>query len=1485
MTISPISTRSPSLDLKTSAIKDEIATIWAQVQARVIQLAGGDPAKVQHSLSINTVLGYLNTAQEAAIPKESPIRTTFNTTLQLIDTVGSVVAGGAAEVRDNKLIDEPWHEQFEVFGPAELCFNALSFVIQAWQGYQGVFESLAGLLEKCSHYLGRLDYYISGGMDAKLAKVACQHLQLFVEICDRTIKLRQSKRRKLIVFSKVFFLNDNDIQDLLDKMDSLVDQEGRLVTAQIFSFASEAAVGTRENLAITRAVNTKIDMLIANKSDQIKDTDVKRRRETVLRTLAFDENKLDRNRQEPDPFWQRTYHNFRKWVIPETGQWAFSDPLFVAWENGSRDSPPILVIEGVEGSGKSYLTSTIIRKLRNRNSDESSGSRKLLAFYFLEDDSKEELSKTNNLDVIIKSLVWQFVRDASYLKSAASICEKNIDIDPHEIPEQLLFSSELQEAVNASFIIVIDGIGDIIGDALVHFLEKVSALTRDNRRVRILLTGRPRAFEQLATVKYVSFEKIAISTKNRPDVEKYIQSRMDRVEALKDTTRIGVTDLRQKISTSLCDKTAGDFFRINTILKHISTLDYVHDIDQVLEDAGKERSEQILGEIDKLNRIRSSKEIAEINEIILWVLYGREWFQSRQMAAVLYEKTGELSLLPLETKLQVKYSLFEIDSDGDIDFRSYEIPQLIPERNSSAHDATLELETGRSIHPKEVSIIKHFLTTVCPPELYNKFEFESFFEQKLLHKGDQICRDDKDTAEAKLAITCLRILTEDRDERQDLLRPYAMTYFLQHLSSVDLSLVGREWKGTVGPRLLKLFTDETSMDALLWTTEIDEAFTLALKAGSAWINNDGGVNEILRWFKDSAVMSSIPDGDNRDWITSVTSAATPGKALLEPFAKRMSEHWLREPSPQELAYNAFSLVFGYMQMLNTGDEDSDTLIPLEPTIKNICKAEELSHTLLGVKENDSLWEVQVAVIFQQYYIPAESEKRCRRALEIDPSNWRASYYLACVVTSDEEAINILKTITDRLQADTQWMENGANQMSLSSMLFDMGERHWEIDQYDAAKESYTRSVETNITASERILKILERYNSRKQWSDIMSLLETIQTHTDDSHYLSRLLVTLAAEDSVHSILLQAVVETQQTDFLQRIYDAAIRQAIDTESYNSLYYLRYHFANTLFQRTENEERAVALWELALKEDLPRSMLDVEDLLPSLTLKLAAVYLRRAREAARDSDVARSYLQRISEILPDEVAESNILSPAKLYLARYYQVQGEGVKAKQIARSVVKMALEILSDDDSDNDYLAYWRLLLVFLPLNDNENAYSALVMAALATRMLARSTVSREVTEVESPVALHAGDDEDKEEDNPNLGGSSGCEEDDDDDDDDGQATESSEPETLRPLINESQAFAICDGECGYCWETASEMWWCKDCINITFEKNCFQLLQQGTLPLNVCDKRHEFLQFPKWEDEKMRQLPKGFVPYGEKAIPLEEWKRIISKNYVDFDG
>ncbi|KAL5048745.1 hypothetical protein BDW71DRAFT_17790 [Aspergillus fruticulosus] len=222
-----------------ASVNEELTTIWTQVNVRVLELAGGDESQIQ-PLSIKEVLARLDRAQNNATErskKRERVRTAFNRTLSVIQTVGGVAAGAASQV----------------FGPTELCFDALSFVISAWQGYQAIFEELATLLSQCAEYLERLEYHIRAGMDTNLSRVSAQHLLLFVEICSRTIRLR-SKTTRLLAFTKIFFMQENMVADLLDQMQRLVDKENRLVGAQTLALAAEAAEASQATLAVTQGL-------------------------------------------------------------------------------------------------------------------------------------------------------------------------------------------------------------------------------------------------------------------------------------------------------------------------------------------------------------------------------------------------------------------------------------------------------------------------------------------------------------------------------------------------------------------------------------------------------------------------------------------------------------------------------------------------------------------------------------------------------------------------------------------------------------------------------------------------------------------------------------------------------------------------------------------------------------------------------------------------------------------------------------------------------------------------------------------------------------------------------------------------------------------------------------------------------------------------------------------------------------------------------
>jgi hypothetical protein len=498
-------------------------------------------------------------------------------------------------------------------------------------------------------------------MDTRLSKVAAQQLLLFVKICDAALRLRHSVSEKIKTGLKIAFLAENSIQDLLGEMAKLAERERGLVSAQTFQLASEAATNAAKGATFGKEV---LDTMAQNNADRKKRAEKEGQERTLMDVLAFDKDsdRWDNAKQEPVESWQRRYNDIRKNVVPGTGEWLLDNPVFQSWL-GDFASSPILGVEGTDITGKSYLTSSVVKHLRTDVITQYPEFRHLAAFYFLDRDEAGY-----RFDAVAKSLVWQLSdKDEPYMKSAARISQKVRALDPDDILPRLLLENTELEHMDAVFYLVIDGLSDIPDDALLKFLRRASE--SQNKKVRIFLTGTPTAFGQVKK-SGVACRSIPISGNNHDDIEKFIDARMDKFDALSDTDRPGVTDRRRKIREQLSQATAGDYYKLNSALNAISTLDYMDDINSVIKGAGKERSEQIREEIHVLNRMRSPRQIQEINQIILWITFAIEPVSEKHISAVLYMNVGEAPLGPLAERFRTKYLLFEVDSKGYVGFRS-----------------------------------------------------------------------------------------------------------------------------------------------------------------------------------------------------------------------------------------------------------------------------------------------------------------------------------------------------------------------------------------------------------------------------------------------------------------------------------------------------------------------------------------------------------------------------------------------------------------------------------------------------------------------------------------------------------------------------------------------------------------------------------------------------------------------------------------------
>ncbi|KAJ0419501.1 hypothetical protein BJY00DRAFT_313892 [Aspergillus carlsbadensis] len=1113
-------------DLRVGAhagLDPAVAEAWGNMQDRLRELEGlSNGPKYDPNLQPGGVLASLDRIQNShskGSPRWNKVKEIFSGTLDVIQTVGGMVADAASQV----------------FAPAAQCYNAINFVIGAWQEYQSVFDVLKDLFQECTKFLNRLREYVRGGMDKGMSNITCRALKHFVDICERAVRLRTSRRFKAMTVIRIAFLSKNEFRDLMDEMNKITKEEVEQATARIYGNTQESAGFVKMNHKL----------LQDEAEERAQDRQETKDKTRLLETLAFDRNSAswDNSRGEPNPIWRTTYQNIRQQQVPRSGEWLFAHPAFTAWE-GKGDAP-VLGIVGGESSGKSYLVSSAIHRLHSAESSKALSSRRLVAFYFLNSKSADTWVKD-----VGKSIIWQFAdSDASYLQSAALACEKRGAIDPQDLLVRLLLdNAEELKKVDATFYLVINKIGgsdDHVDDTLVAFLQRV--LQSRRRSVRVLFTATEATMKKLVQKK-IDCPVISMSL-NTDDISKYIENRLDRIDVLSNLENSDVVHAHRKIHSKLLDTSEGNYYTINTLLSEITDLDYVEQMIEILDGPRDSLGARIDKDIRRLEQSRTVHELKEINTVILWIMFAREPLTAEKMKAVLRFEMDATSLRPLEERLSQKFLLFEVNNEGYVGFRSEQIIEKIPERGHNAADRRND-ETV--VQESEVAVVRHFLKTVCPPQLMQKLELEDHFQNKLKGEQEKIYQDDPNTAHFKLAQACLKVLASDSAESFKVLRGYAARNLIFHMSETQLGLVDREMRGRVGLDLVALFRDGRAIDNLFWalkeTPRLPDWFFLRQTA-----------EMVFRWLKDTSPrVQSDKDGRwLRALLATENSHEKPIITLVEPAIIRMAESCFREQSTPQNAIAAFHIVSNFLSTFNILPSDTD-----RNGIETWCLRN------LQVTKPDSLWHTQMAFILWGSREKAASEARCREALEMDDHNWRASFLLALNLEGDVEAKRIFKHLIHRYKHDPSWMKQ--HKAYFAEMTYRLGRWYWKDDQPDKAIEQYITFAEQGTDQYMFHLDILAALYSKEDWDTMAVIIEKLRSS-------SRLIpMAITMEDNGRNgdfdlMILQLVMHTEDYQLLDDVYPEAIAVSVKAKNYRASFHFRRAYARGLGAKSPGENR--------------------------------------------------------------------------------------------------------------------------------------------------------------------------------------------------------------------------------------------------------------------------------------------------------------------------
>lgn len=632
----------------------------------------------------------------------------------------------------------------------------MSYLITTAQNYSKIFTGVTDLFERISAFLDRFEIYaraksLGVRLDVHLKKIIHDLLQSFIRICGISTKIAREPRVFLAL--KVFsFGTDEGIQAELTKLESLVQRETGMSVALILEAAkinqANITTGFSEVKSSMKSLDGKVDGLSSQLSgvpgflerqeyaEKRKETDdiKKKHREKIKLALRIEALKLDKES------WRAYQEEFLRTRVSGTGQWLMDDPQLSTWADRQAFAAPTFALEAREGFGKSYLCSTVIRHLNYLYPPGRQDPRVSVTYYYFEKDNKDDKS----VNKALRALIWQLTQnDPAYEKSVAGACDKPEEFgETRELWKQLVINLS---KMDATFFIVLDGIDEAETEhrkPLLQIIRDVSSMANQTGQlnIRLFLTGRPKAFEEIANSVSILIPKIGLGTRNRDDILKYVDTRMDTMDILKKSDQAVIAKLRTRIRETLTQGARGDFVKLDYKLSAISTKRRPAEFEEVLEHAGEDRGDTIAREVERLNETLGQEDIHDLNELLAWIIGAQQPLTLPQLNAILLVKNGEKSFASLEEQIRDKYAaLVEVSNyDKTVTLRSDSITEYFNEKSEAAEDQASSATAD--LHISEVALVKRFLRSVCDENLFNKFGFEEFFKRKLGNRTALILR-------------------------------------------------------------------------------------------------------------------------------------------------------------------------------------------------------------------------------------------------------------------------------------------------------------------------------------------------------------------------------------------------------------------------------------------------------------------------------------------------------------------------------------------------------------------------------------------------------------------------------------------------------------------------------------------------------------------------------------------------------------------------
>ena len=557
--------------------EQDFRQMWIEAQDRFEKIT--KKSLVQKSnRSLDDVLRELDkrfntdNAQEGGAQRR--VKDLASNVLTFIDLLGGIAAQGASMV----------------FGPANLCFNAMQFLIDIPAKVSKFHEGLALLFDKISTFMKQFKVYQRieqyAKVDVELKQSTHKLLIAFVDICGLSIDaVSGSKLKKVWTVAKIaLFEDDSGVQAKLKEFQMLVDHQSQISDAVTL----EHVIMTEHDVSEIRKVLDDSTQLLAENSLK---TDIVVKYVNNSAGQKEQQDQFDRicKKLSNSPFsivetiqrLERDSEQMGHEMLSGTGSWLKDVFLYSRWTDLEPETSSLLCLSGVNGSGKSCLAFHILSSFKERHSlpisehstADTNPLRVALAFYrFVKNEQLPREAIKYSLKCMAAQIAKQSIVYSKKLDSQLKSRDVSIfkDMDVKELSEELLLTPKIRDTTDTAYVLLFDGIDQLSVDDASQLLAATVAM--DSSKVRIVITGTATTFG--SCMKALSEQSlylpiIRVADYNEVDIKRFINSELKTYPVLQRDVP-GISKIVGFIQKKLPEIAKGSFNAVRQMLDKVS---------------------------------------------------------------------------------------------------------------------------------------------------------------------------------------------------------------------------------------------------------------------------------------------------------------------------------------------------------------------------------------------------------------------------------------------------------------------------------------------------------------------------------------------------------------------------------------------------------------------------------------------------------------------------------------------------------------------------------------------------------------------------------------------------------------------------------------------------------------------------------------------------------------------------------------------------